>query len=440
MRRLDAIGRRGASEERFDLSGLSQALNAGLGYGIPLLDLSTTYGKTEIEPVAGSYQTYVQGAYKSNGVVFACILARMLLFSEIRFAFQQFNNGKPSSLFSTADLAVLERPWTNATTGDLMVRWEQHASLAGNAYAYRSPRTGSLRVLRPDWVDILVGSPDDDPFSLDAHVAGYLYRPGGSDKKAVTLLPENVAHYAPIPDPAGQFRGMSWITSIVTEVEADSMATAHKRKFFENGATPNLAVKYPKELTAEQVKQFASLINGEHKGWQNAYKTMHIGGGADPVAIGTNFQQLEFKITQGHGETRVAAAAGVPPIVVGLSEGLEASTYSNYGQARRKFADGWARPHWRMAAGALESIVPPPSTGARLWYDASDVSFLQEDEKDAAAILAQQAQTIRTLTDAGYTPDSVKAAVDAGDLNLLTHSGLYSVQLQAPGTGQAPPA
>jgi hypothetical protein len=130
----------------------------------------------------------------------------------------------------------------------------------------------------------------------------------------------------------------------------------------------------------------------------------------------------------------------VPPVIVGLSEGLQAATYSNYGQARRRFADGTMHPLWQNAAGSLVPIVPaPPSDGrsaARLWYDARDVAFLREDRMDAANIQGRQATTIRTLVDAGYEPDAVVAAVQAEDYTLLKgrHTGLFSVQLQPPGT------
>ena len=52
-----------------------------------------------------------------------------------------------------------------------------------------------------------------------------------------------------------------------------------------------------------------------------------------------------------------------------------------------------------------------------------------------------KAQTIRTLTDGGYEPESVIAAVEAEDITLLKWTGLVSVQLQPPGslTPQAEP-
>lgn len=434
--------------ERFTLDDmaleLSQFQFGGQTYP---LGLNTTWGTQASEPIGNSFTGYTQAAYKTNGVVFACVLARLLLFSDVRFQFQR-TIPKPGDLFGTQDLSILENPWPGATTGDLLARMEQSVSLAGNAYVYRDNERGRLKVLRPDWVSIVVGSSSSDadasfdPGSLDSEVAGYIYQSGGfgSPHNPIVLMPEEVAHYAPIPDPDAAYRGMSWLTPVLQEIQADKQATSHKLKFFENGATPNLAIKYPKEITPAQLGEYVKLLKEDHAGVVNAYKTLHLGGGADPMVIGADMRQLDFKVTQGAGETRIAAAAGVPPIVVGLSEGLEASTYSNYGQARRKFADGWARPAWRSAAGALAQIVPAP-TGSRLWYDASDVSFLQEDEADQANIVAQQATTIRALVDAGFEADAVVKAVQSGDLSPLvgTHSGLFSVQLQAPGSAVAAP-
>ncbi|MCZ7538258.1 MAG: hypothetical protein M5T61_21530 [Acidimicrobiia bacterium] len=43
-----------------------------------------------------------------------------------------------------------------------------------------------------------------------------------------------------------------------------------------------------------------------------------------------------------------------------------------------------------------------------------------------------KAAAVRQLVDAGYTPVSAMQAVQDGDLTILEHSGLYSVQLQPP--------
>lgn len=406
----------------------------GTPYGITL----NTTMRPDREDIAGDFGGLVQGAYKSNGVVFACMLARMSLFSEARFQFRQIRQGRPGDLFGTSALEILEQPWTNGTTGDLLTRMIQDADLAGNFYARIRPNR--LERMRPDWVSIILASetnPETPGWQADATIAGYCYWPGGmGNGDPELMLPEEVVHFAPTPDPAAHFRGMSWLTPVIREIMADGAATRHKLKFFENGATPNLVVKTDLNNT-DQFKQWVELMREKSEGLANAYKTLYLGAGADATVVGANFRQIDFKVTQGAGETRIAAASGVPPVIVGLSEGLASATYANYSQARRRFADGTMRPLWRNASASLAPAVNVPSD-SELWYDDRDIPFLKEDRKDDAAIQQAQAQAIRTLVDGGYVPESVVEAIVAGDLNRLKHTGLFSVQLQPPGTAMSP--
>jgi phage portal protein BeeE len=401
---------------------LEQMIYAGQSYSF--VPQQTLPGKPAAE-ISQSYGGYVQGIYKSNGVVFACMEARRRVFSEARFQYRQLRNGRPGDLFGTSDLQILENPWTDATTGDLLSRMIQDVDLEGNFYAYRDG--DQLRRMRPDWVSIAVSDVTD----RDAEVVGYGYHPGGyqSSEPVVAMLPDEVAHWAPIPDPQARFRGMSWLTPIIREIQADGAATDHKLQFFENGATPNMVVSLDPQITYEKFQLWVEAFKEKHEGFENAYKTLYLGGGAEATVVGSNFQQIDFKTTQGTGETRIAAAAGVPAMIVGLSEGLSASTYSNWSQARRGFGDTTMRPLWRSASGALENIVTVPG-GAELWYDDRDIAFLQEDQADAASIANTKAATISTLLSAGFEAESVVNAVGANDLSFLTHTGLFSVQLQ----------
>jgi phage portal protein BeeE len=397
------------------------------------------------EVIENSFESYVEQIYKANGIIFACIVARMLPFSEARFQYQDLAGGRPGKLFGTAALALLENPWPNGTTGELLSRMEQDASLAGNFYC-TTAGTGvglHLRRMRPDWVTIVSGIKGDtegSAYDLAAEVLGYIYRPAGRPDKAVFLSTDKVAHYSPIPDPMAQWRGMSWLTPIIREIQADSWATSHKMRFFRRGAALNVVVKYDKSVTPADFERYVALFDQEHEGDRNAYKTLHLGGGADVSVVGANLQQVDFKAVQGAGETRIAAAAGVGAIIARFSEGLGGSALNqgNYAAAKRQFADMTLRPLWRTATASLAKFVSPPG-GSRLWYDTRDVEFLKEDRKDAADILSLTASTMRQLVDAGYTPNSVVAAVDTGDLTKLVHSGLYSVQLRPAGDMNVPP-
>lgn len=412
---------------------MEQFYFGGMGYSVPSQTLAGAR-----EEIGGDYRGYVEGAYKNNGVIFACMLVRMLLFSEARFQYRRMRSGRPGDYFGTRELRILEKPWQNATTGDLLSRAMQDVDLAGNFYCARRPNNTLFR-LRPDWVTIICGTPEGEMYfgHLDTKVLGYLYHPGGpyAEVDPIVLFPEEVVHFAPIPDPSATYRGMSWLTPVIREILGDNAASEHKLRFFENGATPNMVVSLDPSIQADKFKIWTEIFQAENEGLANAYKTLFLGGGADVQVVGANMQQVDFKVTQGAGETRIAAAAGVPPIIVGLSEGLQSATYSNYGQARRRFADGTMRPLWRNMAGSLSSIINIPN-GAELWYDDRDIPFLAEDQVDAAAVQATQAGTINTLIAAGFDPNTVVGAVMAGDLGRLQngHTGLVSVQLLPPGS------
>lgn len=410
----------------------------GYGYGGGSAGIQQTLSGQTTEMAPSTFQGLTVGAYQANGPVFACMLARMLVFSSVRFRWRRLLNGKPSDTFGSADLRILERPWPGGTTQDMLARLIQDADLAGNSYWLIE--AGELVRLRPDWVDVVVEERQmrDGRGQIGWRKVGYLYWEGGRgvERDPVALLADEVAHFAPIPDPLANYRGMSWLTPILREIRADQAMSKHQALFFDKGATVNMIIKHPVGAERDAILKWAQEVDSKHVGVDNAWKNLHLYPGADATVVGSNLKEIDFKNVRGGGETRIAAAAGVPPVIVGLSEGLAAATYSNYGQARRRFADGTIHPLWQNLAGSFDHIIPRPSGGGDfdLWYDADNVPFLREDEKDAADILQVRAATVASLIAAGYEPDSVVLAVDTGDLRLLKHTGLTSVQLLPPGT------
>ena len=430
------------------MSGLSKILKHGLSFGggsggfkqppfWPGDDLAARFGRSAPvnaeERIESSFEDYVHKAYKANGIVFACVTARMLPFSEALFRYQERNteDGAPGPLSYGPGLAPLDKP------GRLLTRMEQDNSLAGNSY--HTMVNGKFRHLRPDWVTTVTGvpgDPDASPFGLEAEILSYIYHPTTRNKSGrrpdpVLLTPSRVSHYAPIPDPEAQWRGMSWLTPVLNEIQGDQAITNHKKKFFRNGATSNFVVTYDPNLSPEHFAEYVEMFDAAHAGSDSAYKTIHLGGGADAKMAGVDLKNLDFKAVQGAGETRIAAAAGVGSIIARLSEGLQGSALNsgNYNSAKRQYADMTLRPLWRNAAEALEKFSSP-APGYGLWYAYKHIDFLQEDAKDAAEIFNLEATSTRTLTDSGFDPESVKVAVSTQSVMALKHTGRPSVQLQ----------
>lgn len=378
------------------------------------------------ERIENNFAGYVAGGLKSNGIVWTCVLARMLLFSEIRFQWRRQSDRK---LFGSPALSVLENPGNGRSTGELLAQAEVDVSMAGNFYGVREFRPDAILRLRPDWVEILSAGE-----GRNERVVAYAYTEGGAGDGKPEIIPaDEVAHYSPYPDPLGHHRGMSWLTPVLADVRADLGFTKHKSKFIDNAAVIPYAVTYP-DISEARFKLVTEAFKKTHEGANNSWRSLHLAGGADVKPLGVDLRALDFKNVQGGGETRICSAARVPAVVAGISEALGGSSLNqgNYGMARRQFGDGFGHPHWRMICAALSKLVTVPA-GTDLWYDASEVSFLREDHKDQAEVQSLNASAIRQLVDGGFEPDSVVSAVTSGDLTQLVKTGLVSVQLLPPG-------
>jgi phage portal protein BeeE len=366
-----------------------------------------------------------------NPIVAACVKARQLVFSEIRFAWQRKTAGQFGQLFGSPALSILDKPWPQASTSDLLSWMEVDASFYGNSYWVKSAPDVLTR-LDPSRVKILTADVEDDITGLGygKKLVGYAVE----DRKGAQVAlfqPSEVVHYRPQPDPKHQFRGLSWLGSLLPDVIADSDLSDYKHAFINNAATPNLVIQFTEPIGKDAMAKFVSTMESSHTGNQMATKNLYVGAGVDVKTVGSNFADLAMQATQSHGETRIAAAAGVPPSLLGIAEGLKGSALNqgNFVATRRVFADITIRPCWRAACSALSTLVPPPS-GARLWYDDRDVPFLQADLQDSANVRMADATTVLNLINSGYDPDSIIASIQTGDWSQLTHTGLISVQLQ----------
>jgi len=401
--------------------------------------MTQTRAGQRVERVAATLPGYAS-ALRACPPAFAAEMVRALVLSQARFVFRNRPGSRtPRRTFGTSELGILEQPWPNATTGELIALMEWHAGLTGNAFVIRQP--SRLRVLRPDWCAVVYGSdqdPEEAAGALDGEIIGYVYQNGGIGTgrgTPQTLLPGDVAHWSPLPDPERPGMGQSWVTAALQDIQGDRAATTHKLRFFENGATPNMVVKGITAATREQFNEIVETMEAKHAGVANAYRTLYLVAGADATVVGADLKQLDFKATQGAGETRIAMLGRVPAPLLQISEGLAGSSLNagNFGMARRIFADSWVYPTLQDLAASMSTIVRVPSD-AELWTDTADIPLLREDAKDAAEITQTDATTIGQLVRDGFTADSAKAAVLARDMNLLIHSGLVSVQLQPPGT------
>jgi Phage portal protein len=388
--------------------------------------ITTTYGLNGNESIIPMISTAAREAYTGNAVVFGAILARLSLFSEATFAFQDIGDKSLHGQYEqdgrkNTELNKLEFPWPNGTTGELLARMIQDVDLTGNAFIWDAGE--QLVRLRPDWVTI-VSEIHVDPLGREYRVVvGFFYDPPpnsyADNGQPALFSVDEVAHWAPTPDPWAMWRGMSWLTPVFRDIWADNGMTDYKIKYLTNAASPNLLIRYTQKIGQATVTRIRERIEDRHGGVDNAFKTLVLDEGADVTVIGNTFEQMNFSTVQAAGENRIIIASGVPGIVIGSKEGLMAATYSNYEQAMRRFADVTMRPLWRSACACLSTLITVPD-GSKLWYDVSDIAALRQGEKERADTTFVLAQAAAILVREGYDAKSVTAAVTSGDLTQLT--------------------
>jgi phage portal protein BeeE len=301
---------------------------------------------------------------------------------------------------------------------------EQDVSLAGNAYVWAPPGEDRLVRLRPDWVTIVSERVAVPGGGWYRRPSAYFWEPpkGVLDQgDGFFVHADECAHFAPLPDPAADFRGMSWLTPVMRDIKGDDGMGRYKIRYLQNDASPNVIIKYAQKLQSASIDSLRERLAARYGGPDNAGKTLILDQGADLTLVGNSLQQMDFSNVATAGEQRILAAALVPGVLVGLEPLRGAGR--GYQESMQKFANIWARPQWRAACGALKKLVPGLPTGARLWFDTSDIAALQDGEMERGQAALVRAQALLALVQAGYTHESAIAAVDAMDLSQLKAGG-----------------
>lgn len=387
-----------------------------------------TWGSQSLPEALTSYGDRVLRGYLANSAVFGLMSTRTSFFSEAKFKWRRLADKR---IWGDTSLEVLELPWPNGSTSDLLMRMLQDADFAGTAYVRRTD-DGFLERLRPDWVKVVS---DYDPFGR-LIVVGIMYQPGGQGAY-VEYDSEDVAIWAPNPDPSSHFRGVSWVAASLPEIRNDESMRQHILSFFRHAATPNMIYKYGKKLKPEDREELQNLLDARTSGSENAGRTMILEDGAEAQVVGASFEAMAFTDLSQDQRGRLAHAAGIPSVLAGLTQG-RTNFGNDYTPAVRFLADITMRPLWRSACSTLAQFVTVPA-GSELWYDTTDVAALQSGEQEAAGVVQTQIAAVGSARQGGATYESAVLAVSANDITLLIPDPvMVSVQLQAQKAAAAP--
>lgn len=342
------------------------------------------------------YLHLAQSAYGLNALVYSCVrlLAQSVPEAPL-VAYRQLRDGGREPLGWDAELQrLIHQPNELMTEYEMLEMIETHLDLAGRAFLWKqranNGRPIALWPLRPDRVGPVYSTSDVDGERV---LGGWSYAlPGSGDRMLIRR--EDIIAFN-FPDPAGETGGMveglGPTMVLAREIAADNEATSFVGALLANYAQPSMVIKtkipIADEKTARALKgAFMRQLGGAHRG-----EPALLDADTTIEKLSFNLQELEFPGLRANAETRVAAAYGVPPILVGLKAGLDRATYSNMQQARAYFAQTTLRNRWRRYGDQFTNDLAK---------EFGDDLILAFDDSRVAALAESRAAEVKPIADA----------------------------------------
>ncbi|RYG34928.1 phage portal protein [bacterium] len=255
--------------------------------------------------------------------------------------------------------------------------------VAGSAYWYKV-RSRSGLVIGYVYVPHFLIRPMADKYNPDGTklITYYEYTvPGG---RAEELAVEDVVHLRCGIDPKDPQQGLAPLAGVLAEVGTDNLATQLTASLMANAGIPGIVIAPKgdaKDVTPEKREEFKRKWKDNTTG-ENAGSPNMIPFAVDVSVLGFSPDQLALDKTTRMQVSRICAAAGLDPMVLGLPS--DSKTYSNYGEAIRASYDGALMPLlniWGLQIGhqTLDDWLDSEK-GDRIGWDTSTVPALQEDE------------------------------------------------------------
>lgn len=365
-----------------------------------------------------------------NSAVAACLNAITRAYNEVPLRHYRRLGDDSEEVVNPSPLAMLfRRPNPHMTLRQLRAYWQWCKQAHGNAYVMKvragDPLTGEVIELWPVSPSKMTplrykGSPN----FIDAY--RYYYANG----KYTDVNPVNIIHFKQGIDDENHMLGCSNLRKVAREIATDMAATRFADRLLANGGTASMVVSYPPDsnVTPEEAAVVKAALKAEFTG-DNVGAIGVVNNGATATRMAFSPADMDLTALHKLPESRIAAIIGIPAIVAGLGVGLDAGTYSNFGQAREQFTEMFLLAEWADDGETLTHQLLSDFTTAEdeyLGFDIRDARALQTDENDLYT---------RLVLAAGgpiLTVDEAREEIGRGELTPEQAAQLAPVAVAAP--------
>jgi phage portal protein BeeE len=233
----------------------------------------------------------------------------------------------------------------------------------------------------------------------DKYLAGWIYTaPDGRER--IPLLPTEVI-FNSYPDPEDTYGGSGPIRSVLTDIQAASMAAEWNRNFFSNSAEPGGVIQLDGKLEDEEFNELVDRWRDSHRGVARAHRIAVLENGATWIPNQHSMRDMDFANLRGTSRDIIREAVGVGKTMTGVSDDVNRA---NAQTSQEVFASWTVDPRLRRWRNVLNTqflrLFGATATGNEWDY----VYPMPQNREEDALELTTKTNAVLALVTAGYDP------------------------------------
>lgn len=330
-------------------------------------------------PYPNPYELANNG-YRRNELVYACINKWMKAIAEAPLRVYDNRGKTPEELKEHRLRLLLKQPNPYQSEKSFWRTTQMFLKIAGfAAWEIEDNNLGEpvrLWPMSPHWCAFRRGP--------QKPIAWVEYKPWGIELKPVPI--ERVLLFQYIDPIAPLLKALS-PSAVASRVGAvDNNTTDFLKLFMEHGAVVNGLLSTEQPLQEAEAMMYRRMWSQQHGGFANWTDPAVLGQGIKYQQTQMDFRQMTFGDLDARDETRICQAFAMQPILVSAKVGLDRSTFSNYGEARKAQYEEEYMPEWDFLEAEVQNQLLPRFENVEterdmyvLDFDLSKVHALQED-------------------------------------------------------------
>lgn len=158
----------------------------------------------------------------------------------------------------------------------------------------------------------------------------------GNADEVVVFDPSEIIHWKLESDPDNEAFGFSPLEAAIIETKTDNEAAQTNLSFFKNHSVPPAHFILDPELNDDAEKNVVEKLRKFFKGSKNRGRSLAMKGLKEIKSIKLTHEEMQFLEGRNFSTKKVASAYGVPPVLLGHTEGVN---YSNHEGQMQDFYD-----------------------------------------------------------------------------------------------------